>query len=210
MNLKEPPVPRKYSMDARSAAVEETRRRIIDATVQLHNQQGIKGTSMQDIADRAEVALATVYRHFPSLDELVPACGGRILELNPPPTADVFDGLDSGEARIAGLVQALHDNYARGSRVYEVGFAEAATIPALARFMDEVASNIAGLVATAAAPFKVDGQSLDLARGLCDFRVWLALTEAGLNQEDATKAIARIICTFLSGEEGSNEERGKA
>lgn len=201
-------MPRKYSMDTRSAAVEETRNRIIEATMQLHDEQGISGTSMQDIAERAGVALATVYRHFPTVDDLVPACGGRNLELNPPPTRAVFESLESGEARIAALVKALHANYARGVRTYDVGFAEAVALPVVARFMDEFTNNIASLVAEAARPFRPDTQGLSLATGLCHFHVWRSLTQAGLSSEEATQSVVRLVCTSLTT--ATTKKRGGA
>jgi AcrR family transcriptional regulator len=191
-------VPRKYSMEMRTAAVEETRRRIIDATVQLHNEHGVSATSMQDIADRAGVALATVYRHFPSLDDLVPACGGRNLEMNPPPTASVFERLDSGDDRVRALVQALFTHYERGVRPYEVGFAEAVTLPVMAGLMNELGAHVEGLVTGAIAPFNPDRALHALAVGLCDFRVWRSLTEAGLSSAAAAESVTRLIVTALS------------
>jgi AcrR family transcriptional regulator len=193
-------VPRKYSMEMRTAAVEETRRRIIDATVQLHNEHGVSATSMQDIADRAGVALATVYRHFPSLDDLVPACGGRNLELNPPPTSSVFETLDAGEDRVRALVQALFTHYERGVRPYEVGFAEAVTLPVMAQLINELGAHIEGLVTAAIAPFNPDRGSQALAVGLCDFRVWRSLTQAGLSSPDAAESVTHLIVTALTTE----------
>ena len=61
--------PRKYTMDKRKAALEETRQRILEATLALHSEKGIFGTSWQDIAHRADVSVGTVYKHFPSLEE---------------------------------------------------------------------------------------------------------------------------------------------
>jgi len=63
--------PRKYQLRKRSEAVEETRRRIIDATFELHNEKGVLATSMQDVAERSDVALRTVYNHYPTVDDLV-------------------------------------------------------------------------------------------------------------------------------------------
>ncbi len=37
--------PRRYSMDRRRAAVEETRRRIVEATLALHSEKGMFDTS---------------------------------------------------------------------------------------------------------------------------------------------------------------------
>ena len=60
--------PRKYDMTRRASAVAQTRRRIVDATLELHTEQGIAATSWDDIAARAGVGVGSVYRHFPSLD----------------------------------------------------------------------------------------------------------------------------------------------
>src|ERR687889_1310202 len=78
--------PRKYSMDKRRATVEETRQRILKATLALHAEKGIFGTSWQDIAKRADVSVGTVYKHFPSLDELIPACGELVFAISQPPS----------------------------------------------------------------------------------------------------------------------------
>jgi AcrR family transcriptional regulator len=191
-------MPRKYSMERRSATVEDTRRRIIDATVELHNEKGVSGTSMQDIADRSGVALATVYRHFPTLDALVPACGARNVELNPLPEETVFAAFDSGEARVAALVAALFAHYERGQRAYEVGFAEAATLPVMAGLMASLAERVRELVAAAAKPLGLDQKHLSLAVGLCDFRVWRALTDAGLSAADAAELTSQLVASAFS------------
>ena len=68
-------------MGKRAAAADETRRRIVDATHALHIEQGIAATSWDDIAARAGVGVGTVYRHFPSLDELIPACAAFSMEI---------------------------------------------------------------------------------------------------------------------------------
>lgn len=188
-------------MRRRSAVVERTRERIVDATVALHNEKGVAGTSMQDIAERAGVALATVYRHFPSIEDLVPACGRRNLELNPLPTEAVLDGLDTGEARVAAVVAALYAHYEAASRPYEVGLAESATLPVMARLLGEVAAHIAGLVAAATEPFEPDAENLSLAVGLCDFRVWRSLTEAGLQTDEAAGFIGQLITTALASKD---------
>jgi AcrR family transcriptional regulator len=191
-------MPRKYSMQVRSAAVAATRQRIVDATVELHNEMGVSGTSMQDIAERAGVALATVYRHFPSLDELVPACGGRNMELNPLPSDEVFGKLGSGNERVHALVEALFAHYERGQRAYEVGIAESATLPVMARLMAEGAARVRRLVCAATEPFRPNRKHLSIAVALCDFRVWRALTGAGLSTADAVQVTTQLITTALS------------
>src|SRR3712207_9176682 len=96
--------PRKYDMSRRASAVAQTRRRIIDATRELHTAQGIGATSWDDIAARTGVGVGTVYRHFPSLDELIPACGEVSMEIvalpDPQNAASLFDGVDAAAEQI--------------------------------------------------------------------------------------------------------------
>ncbi|WP_203335670.1 TetR family transcriptional regulator [Nocardioides limicola] len=49
-----------------SAAQRERRRRILDATVELASAGGFDAVQMREVADRADVALGTLYRYFPS------------------------------------------------------------------------------------------------------------------------------------------------
>ncbi len=50
-----------------------TRARLIRAAVDLFTTQGFRGTTTPEIAQRAGVAEATIYRHFPSKDALLTA-----------------------------------------------------------------------------------------------------------------------------------------
>jgi AcrR family transcriptional regulator len=49
-----------------SAAQSERRRRILDATLALASKGGYEAVQMRAVAERAEVALGTLYRYFPS------------------------------------------------------------------------------------------------------------------------------------------------
>jgi AcrR family transcriptional regulator len=195
-------------MQRRSTVVEQTRQRIVDATVELHNERGVTATSMQDIAERAGVALATVYRHFPTLEDLVPACGRRNMELNPPPTQAVLARLNGVEERVVAVVAALYTHYESGCRPYEVGLAESSTLPVMAQLMKEVAAHVAGLVAAALEPFKPDARQLRLAVGLCDFRVWRSLTQAGLSTDEAVAFTTRSVTAALARSTDVNKQHG--
>jgi AcrR family transcriptional regulator len=56
-----------------SAAQRERRRRILDATVALAAKGGYDAVQMRTVAERAEVALGTLYRYFPSKVHLLVA-----------------------------------------------------------------------------------------------------------------------------------------
>src|SRR5579884_2912845 len=105
--------PRAYRLAKRARAMQDTRRRVIDATCQLHAEQGILTTSVKDIAARADVSVGTVYYHFPTYDDVLRACGERMLELARPPTPAIFDGLRGLPRRVGRLVDELFAFYAR-------------------------------------------------------------------------------------------------
>lgn len=52
--------------DLGSAAQRDRRKRILDATIQLASQGGFDAVQMRAVAERADVALGTLYRYFPS------------------------------------------------------------------------------------------------------------------------------------------------
>lgn len=47
------------------------RERILDASYELFSRRGIRGVGINEVLERAGVATATLYRHFPSKDHLV-------------------------------------------------------------------------------------------------------------------------------------------
>jgi AcrR family transcriptional regulator len=49
-----------------SAAQRERRKRILDATLTLASKGGYDAVQMREVAERADVALGTLYRYFPS------------------------------------------------------------------------------------------------------------------------------------------------
>jgi AcrR family transcriptional regulator len=100
-------MPRRYRSRKRAEAVEETRRRILEATMELHEEQGILATSWEDIAGRAGASLPTVYRHFPSLDELVPACGALTDVYVQPPTTEVAATLFTDATTLPERIERL-------------------------------------------------------------------------------------------------------
>ena len=65
---------RKLHLQARALRQSETRQRITQAAVELHQQHGPLHTTITAIAQRAGVERLTVYRHFPDEASLHEAC----------------------------------------------------------------------------------------------------------------------------------------
>jgi AcrR family transcriptional regulator len=72
---------RGYRMGARAAAAEATRQRILDAATQLFEQAPYEEVLLEQIAERAQVALKTVLRRFQTKETLLLACGRNFAAL---------------------------------------------------------------------------------------------------------------------------------
>lgn len=100
---------RKYDMKRRVKRQEETRRRIVEATVELHKTVGMARTTISAIAEKAGVERLTVYRHFPDERALFSACSGHYMAANPPPDPASWTQIADPEER---LRVALREVYA--------------------------------------------------------------------------------------------------
>ncbi len=66
--------------DLNSAAQRERRRRILDSTLALASKGGYDAVQMRAVADRADVAVGTLYRYFPSKVHLLVSALAREFE----------------------------------------------------------------------------------------------------------------------------------
>ena len=104
---------RPYTMKRRAEQQAETRRRIVEAAIDLHSQVGPALTNTTMVAERAGVQRHTLYAHFPDERSLFLACSGLSMERDPLPDPEAWRGVaDPGERRRIGL-QQLYDWFAR-------------------------------------------------------------------------------------------------
>ena len=180
-------------MGKRAAAAAETRRRIVDATRQLHAEQGIAATSWEHIAERAGVGVGTVYRHFPSPDELIPACGQVVAEIVALPSAEeavaAFAGVRGREARLARLASEVFAIYERGAPALRAVRREPDVHPAVRQTADALDATLDALVDAALAPLDVGEPQRRLARAVLDLGTWDALRAQGVDPVPAAGAL---------------------
>ena len=91
---------RGYTMRARQEHVDQTRLRITEATVRLHEEVGPAATTVSAVADRAGVTRLTVYRHFSDGQALVGACAAHWGALHPAPDTASWLSIDDPEQRL--------------------------------------------------------------------------------------------------------------
>jgi AcrR family transcriptional regulator len=190
-------VPRKYALKRRGERMEETRRRIVDAAIELHRTIGPVRASVSAVAERAGVQRQTYYRHFPDERSLFTACTALYLERAPLPDpapwrelADPDDRLRRGLTEIYGYYAANEPMLANVIRDAEIDplvreAVEWGVFPAVMGIRDVLAeahpaAGSARLTAT-----------LDLA---LDFNTWRTLVRrAGLTQDEAVALMVAIV-----------------
>jgi AcrR family transcriptional regulator len=100
-------MPRPYELKRRAERQEQTRRRIVEAAVELHQTYGPAATTVSDVAKRAGVGRVTVYRHFADETELLRACSGHYFERHPAPDPERWRAIEDPTERLrTGLREA--------------------------------------------------------------------------------------------------------
>ena len=202
--------PRRYRMSKRQHAAAETRRRIVEATVVLHTEKGIFGTSWQDIARKADVSVGTVYKHFPSLDDLVPACGAMLMERTRPPAPEdgpriVGDALGR-EARLRRVAEELFAFYERAGDSLRLDARER-ELPAVRQWESYLHSTVATLVRFALKPERPDMAAIRIVGALLDPATYDAMRMRGIKPNRAAQTVAAMAACWLA--QDRHEDSGR-
>ena len=98
--------------------------------MRLHTTVGPSKASMSSVAEEAGVTRLTLYRHFPSMDELFGACMGHWRSLHPPPDPLTWTRIDHFEPRVRRALSELYRWYdANAEDLYPI-YRDAAHTPA--------------------------------------------------------------------------------
>lgn len=108
---------RSYTLKQRAESQAETRRRIVEATVDLHSTLGPARTSISAVAERAGVQRHTVYAHFPTEKDLFVACSGLANERDPLPDESAWTAINDPEQRLRRGLAELYAWYARNAEM---------------------------------------------------------------------------------------------
>ena len=184
---------RPYQLKRRAERQDETRQRIIEATIELHQTIGPVHTTISEIAERAQVGRVTVYRHFPDEPSLCRACSGQYFERNPLPDPDSWTAIaDPGERLRAGLSETYAYHRATQAMMAHV-LADARDHPVMAPY--HAHWQHAADVLTA--PWPVRGRRRTLLRAgialALSFDTWRTLAqEQGLDDDQAVELALRL------------------
>lgn len=180
---------RPYRLSERAKSQEQTRLRIVEATMHLHEAVGPRATTISAIAERAGVQRLTVYRHFPDETAVFQACTEHWLSLNPPPDPAGWSPLTDGWERLRTALAAFFAYYRATRRMWTVSHRDVAEVPALQGPMAQFAGFVAVVGDDLSGRLADDGARRELVqatiRHALAFPTWAALDE--LEVDDAGK-----------------------
>jgi AcrR family transcriptional regulator len=185
-------------MRKRAESKEETRRRIVEATMDLHEEVGPRATTISSIADRAGVQRLTVYRHFPDETAVFQACTAHWLEINPLPDPTDWSGVEPPFARFRAAVGALYDYYAGTRRMWAASYRDVDEVPALQQPMTQVGQYLDSVSEDLASAFEDSGtqqKTVATIRHVLHFLTWSDLESQGLD----AAAKLEVVVNWLSG-----------
>lgn len=184
---------RTYTLKRRAEQQAETRRRIVEAAVDLHGSIGPALTSLSMVAERAGVQRHTLYAHFPDERSLFMACSGLVMERDPLPDAGLWRAIEDRHERLRTGLAAIYGWYERNASIAGCVLRDA-EFHALTREVSEIRMG-----PFMAAYHEVLGTKLSAKQramlGLAlSFYTWRSLTrDGGLAQGAAIGAIVQAI-----------------
>lgn len=187
---------RKYELRKRAERQRETRQRIVEAAVALHESVGPLAASTSAIARQAGVERLTVRGHFLEQRDLLNACSALFFARNPAPDPEKWSGIRDTEDRLRQALTELYAFYSRNERMLENVTRDARLAPGLVgvRFQGLLSRMRSALSAgwTSVAP---DEPIFQAALGhALDFTTWRSLVQDhGLRDDQAVALIVHLV-----------------
>ena len=189
---------RTYELKRRAERQQETRRRIVEAAVELHAKLGPSRTTVAAIAQRAGVTRPTVYAHFPDVRSLFEACSGHVRETEPPPDPTLWRAISDPGERLETAVRGLYGYYERLEPLLEHVHRDAAVMPIVAemnayrvRYLEEIRDLLLEAWTTRGAARARLRRAIGHA---LEFRTWQSLVR---RQGCATDEAVQLMLAFV-------------
>jgi AcrR family transcriptional regulator len=185
-------------MKRRAELEEQTRRRITESAVALHEEVGPAQTSISAIAERAGVRRSTVYRHFPDEDTLFAACSSHWRAANPPPDPHTWSSIRDPAERTRTALREVYAFYGSTEAMYVSLIRDEPLVPAVQRRLGDFYGYLGSIQDGLAAGRGVRGRRAQLVRAALGhalaFPTWRSLThEQGLSNDDAVELMSRFV-----------------
>ena len=185
-------------MERRSTQVAQTRERILDAALELFSERGARGTTMNELARRADVSPTTVSNHFNTQESLIEAVVERIVLEVRIPDGTIFVGAPSVTGRLRILTRSMFEFFERTMHWFDLLGAELVEVPALARAQVAFWRSIHQLYVQALAGSEDDLLAKTTA-GLLNPATFGAFKAAGMSVDEAAAVVAGLLAHQARG-----------
>lgn len=194
------PGKRPYRLGKRKAAVDETKRRIIESATLEYQENGIEETSMQAVARRAEVAPGTVLYHYPTPESLAEAVVESWLESMEPPTPEAIDEESPLDERVAQLTRELFRLYERTGHLYRV-YQQSPDHPSIQKASRWWFENVQAMLLRALGDRAEDPEAVQVVSVLVNPGFRGTLISTGVPADRATEIAAQLAIDWLDRRE---------
>jgi AcrR family transcriptional regulator len=187
-----------------SEAQRERRKRILDATLAIASKGGYEAVQMRAVAERADVAVGTLYRYFPSKVHLLVSALGREFERIDAKTDRIALGAGTPYQRLNQMISRLNRAMQRNPLLTEAMtrafvFADASA----AGEVDHVGKLMDNMFARAMSDGEPTEDQYHIARVISD--VWLSNLLAWLTRRasatDVSKRLDLAVRLLIGDEE---------
>jgi AcrR family transcriptional regulator len=189
---------RPYRMTRRAELEEQTRLRITESAVALHQKLGPARTSVSAVAEHAGVRRSTVYRHFPDEEALFAACSSHWRAANPPPDPGTWAAVEDPRARTETALRELYAFYGRTERMYTSLLRDEPFVPVLRRLLGAFYGYLGAIQDVLMAGRGLRGRAARRTRAAIGhaiaFGTWRSLTrEQGLTDDEAVALMSALV-----------------
>jgi AcrR family transcriptional regulator len=193
---------RKYTKKIRAEQQVQTRDRIVQAAMELHEELGPRDTSISAVAERAGVQRLTVYRHFPDDTQLFHACSSQWLTLNPPPDSNQWQQETDPITRTQTALESFFRYYRKTQTMWSGVYRDAKEVPAMDEPLRKFHGYLDGISDDLSAHWQLRTKTQQrLAKSTLHhclkFSTWQSLDREGISDKQmatlATKWMAGIV-----------------
>jgi AcrR family transcriptional regulator len=179
-------------MTRRAEHEEQTRRRITESAIELHEKLGPAQTSISAIAERAGVRRSTVYRHFPNEEALFNACSAEWRSANPAPDPGQWAAIPDPHDRLKTGLPALYGWYRSSEAMRANLLRDLAVMPPAIRAGIQSYPRAVAEVLDSAWRHRSRLRRAAIGHAVA-FETWQSLAHQGLKDAEAARLIIGLI-----------------
>jgi AcrR family transcriptional regulator len=189
---------RPYRMKRRAELEEQTRLRITESAVELHERLGPGHTSISAIAENAGVRRSTVYRHFPDERALMTACTAHWFATHTPPDIAGWATVEEPDKRLRRALHDLYGYYRSTGSMLDRSLRDATVSPLVGEMLGGYRAYLVAAADALMAGRPERGRARRRARAAIGhaltFPTWRSLTgEQGLADPEAADLMCRLV-----------------